>query len=73
MVTVGDATVLVMSSKQKIVTKDSTESELVALSDKTMSVVQCADFMVSQGHTIGAPNIKQDNTSTISLVTKGGG
>ena len=72
-VTVGDATVLVMSSKQKIVTKDSTESELVALSDKTMSVVQCADFMVSQGHTIGAPNIKQDNTSTISLVTKGGG
>jgi hypothetical protein len=72
-VTVGGATVLVMSSKQKIVTKDSTESELVALSDKTMSVLQCADFMLSQGHVIGAPSVKQDNTSTISLVTKGGG
>ena len=29
--------------------------------------------MKSQGHVTGVPVVKQDNTSTISLVTKGGG
>ena len=73
MVTVGGATVLCMSSKQKIVTKDSTEAEPVGPSDKVMSVVQCSDFMRAQGHDIGVPQLMQDNTSTITLVTKGGG
>ena len=72
-VTVFGAVVLCMSSKQKIVTKDSTEAELVALSDKVMNVVQCNDFMRGQGQELGAPVIMQDNTSTITLVTKGGG
>ena len=42
-------TVMCMSSKQKIVTRDSTEAELVALSDKIMSVLQCQDFLRAQG------------------------
>jgi hypothetical protein len=65
--------VLSMSSKQKMVTKDSTESELVGLSDKIMSVVQCYDFVQAQGVECVVPVVHQDNTSTITLVTKGGG
>jgi hypothetical protein len=72
-VTLGGCTVLCMSSKQKIVTRDSTEAELVALSDKLMTVVQCYDFLRVQGLRCAVPRLHQDNTSTITLVTKGGG
>ena len=72
-VCVGGVPVLWQSSKQKIVTKDSTESELVGVSDKHLSVIQCADFMAAQGYGEGKAILLQDNTSTISLITKGGG
>jgi hypothetical protein len=72
-VTLFGCTVLCMSSKQKLVTRDSTEAELVALSDKLMNVLQCYDFMCAQGLKCEIPQIFQDNTSTITLVTKGGG
>jgi hypothetical protein len=72
-VKLAGCTVLCMSSKQKLVTRDSTESELVGLSDKLMNVVQCNDFLKAQGVECGVPKIYQDNTSTITLVTKGGG
>jgi hypothetical protein len=72
-VTLYGCTVLCMSSKQKLVTRDSTEAELVALSDKLMRVLQCYDFLCAQGVECEAPQIFQDNTSTITLVTKGGG
>jgi hypothetical protein len=72
-VMLGGCTVLCMSSKQKIVTRDSTEAELVALSDKLMTVVQCYDFLRVQGLDCAVPRLHQDNTSTITLVTKGGG
>ena len=54
-VTVGGATVLCASTKQKIVTKNSTEAGLVDLSDKVMSVIQCGEFMKHQGHDRSAP------------------
>lgn len=70
----GGSTIMCKSSKQKIVTKDSTEAELVALSDKMIVVLKAHEFMQSQGHVSEkAPVIYQDNMSTISLVTKGGG
>jgi hypothetical protein len=71
---IGDACVLAISKKQKIVTKDSTEAELVALSDLITTVEQCDEFMREQGmKDMKIPIILQDNMSTISLVTKGGG
>lgn len=73
LVTLGGCTVLCMSSKQKLVTRDSTEAELVGLSDKLLGVVQCRDFVRAQGMEVEAPQVYQDNTSTITLVTKGGG
>jgi len=35
--------------------------------------MQCHDFMLEQGYGDSVPLILQDNTSTISLITKGGG
>ena len=71
---IGNACVLAMSKKQKIVTKDSTEAELVALSDLISIVEKCDEFMREQGmRNMMIPLILQDNMSTISLVTKGGG
>jgi hypothetical protein len=72
-VCVGGVPVLWQSSKQKIVTKDSTESELVGVSDKHLLITQCADFMADQGYGTGSAKVMQDNTSTITLITKGGG
>jgi hypothetical protein len=72
-VKLANCTILCMSSKQKLVTRDSTECELVGLSDKVLNVVQCCDFLREQGVDCGIPKVHQDNTSTITLVTKGGG
>jgi hypothetical protein len=73
LITFGKCMVATMSSKQKIVSKDSTEAELVALSDKVLSIVQCNEFLRDQGLTVGVPTVYQDNTSCIQLVTKDGG
>ena len=60
-----DAVVMAKSSKQKIVTKDSTEAELVGLADKFSEITSIWDFLTSQGLNIGTPTIYQDNKSTI--------
>ena len=70
---VGGATVHVISRKQKIVTKDSTEAELVALSDMLIELELCVDFLREQAIQLDLPIVFQDNTSTITLVTTGGG
>ena len=46
---------------------------MIGLSDKSDSVLWLAEFMNDQGYNLDAPVIFQDNQSTISLVTKGGG
>jgi hypothetical protein len=72
-IALGNAFLMCKSSKQKIVSKDSTEAELVALSDKYNQVLLIAEELKDMGYDVGTPIIYQDNTSTISLVTKGGG
>ena len=61
------------STKQKIAARNSTESELVSLSDKMDGVLWAHDFLVSQGYTPDPPIVYQDNQSTIHIVTTGGG
>ncbi len=68
----GKACIGWSSSKQKIVSKDSTEAELVALSDYVSRPLIFNEFLTMQG--VQAPiKLFQDNRSTISLVQDGGG
>ena len=61
------------TKKQKIATRESTEAELVALSDMMLIGEWLHDFLVGQGLKLKKPVIYQDNKSTISLVTKSDG
>ena len=83
-ISLGRGTVHVRSSKQKIVTKSSTEAELVGLSDSLGQVIWSRDFLVGQGYTMrthstmsgrdttmSGRDFFQDNLSTMALATKG--
>ena len=59
------------SSKQSIVTKSSTEAELVALSDSANQGLYLRNFLKEQGHSMGPVIIYQDNTSCMALVGRG--
>ena len=66
--------VMAISRKQKIVSKSSTEAELIALSDLCSIVELCNEFVRDQGYGDSeVPLIWQDNQSTISMVKNGGG
>ena len=71
-VVVGDVgAVHCRSSKQHIVTKSSTEAELVALSDSANQAIHVRRFLKGQGYTMGAITIFQDNQSCMALVERG--
>ena len=59
------------STKQKIVTKSSTEAELVGLSDTASQGIHTRRFLVAQGYDIGPVKIHQDNMSCIALMKRG--
>ena len=68
---IGGATVYVKSAKQKIVTRSSTEAELVGLSDALSQVLWTREMLIHQGVPVGPAVIYQDNQSTICLANKG--
>jgi ABC-type transport system involved in Fe-S cluster assembly fused permease/ATPase subunit len=68
---IGLGPIYAKSSAQKLNTKSSTESELVALSDNTSQVIWCRNFLTAQGYNLGPATIYQDNMSTISMVANG--
>ena len=69
----GDVGVLsARSSKQKIVTKSSTEAELVGLSDSAAQAIHLRNFIIGQGYVIGPVVIFQDNLSCMALVKRDG-
>ena len=67
----GEAPVYFKSSKQKIVTRSSTEAELVGISDALSQVLWTREYMIYQGFKIGPVTLYQDNCSTIFLANKG--
>jgi hypothetical protein len=79
MVFLGNTLVHEACRKQKIVTKDSTEAELVALSDYLEEGAMVEEFLIDLGTLMGTDFIDtpfvlyQDNRSTITLVETGGG
>jgi hypothetical protein len=70
-VMVGVGTVSVTSSKQHIVTKSSTEAEIVALSDCSNPGIHLRNFLMEQGYEVTPCEIMQDNTSTMALIRRG--
>ena len=72
-ISVAGATVMCKSSKQRIVTRDSTESELVGASDRVSDVLQCDEFVKSLKFETEVPIVMQDNDSTIVLLKGGKG
>lgn len=62
------APVMCKSVKQKIISKDSTESEIVALSDNYLFAIQIYDLVKELKFNINIPIIYQDNKSVIDLV-----
>ena len=62
----------VKSTKQKLVTKSSTEAELVALSDYASQAVWLRNFIISQGYNVGPVILHQDNMSCMALIKRGG-
>ena len=64
--------VYVSSSKQKIVTKSSTEAELVGLSDAATQAVHTRHFVEAQGYATAPLTIYQDNMSCMALIKRGG-
>ena len=62
-ISLGKGQLYVASKGQKIVTKASTEAELVALSDMASQTIHDRGFVLAQGHTVGPVVIYQDNIS----------
>ena len=64
--------VFAKSGKQRIVTKSSTEAELVGLSDTASQAIHLRNFLYDQGYTsVGPAIIYQDNKSCMSLMKRG--
>ncbi len=69
----GDAGVITAkSSKQKIVTKSSTEAELVGLSDSAAQAIHLRNVLTGQGYVVDLAIIHQDNLSSMALMKRGG-
>ena len=69
----GNTSIVIVCQKQKIATKDSTESETVGLSDKYKVLEWTQDFILGLKVKLQKPVIFQDNTSTITIIKDKGG
>jgi hypothetical protein len=67
----GNAVIHVKSSKQKIVTLSSIESELVAISNALTHILWAREYVISSRIPLGPIVLYQDNLSTICLANKG--
>ena len=59
------------SGKQKLVTKSSTEAEVVGLSDGLTHVLWAREFLTAQGHNVSPVLTYQDNEGVLSLMKTG--
>ncbi len=69
----GKGAVYAGSIKQKLNTKSSTETEIVAVNDMMSQVLWSRYFLEAQGYTMGASMIFQDNMSAMLLERNGKG
>jgi hypothetical protein len=69
--TLGRGFPIVSSTKQKLNTRSSTESELVGVNDMMPSILWTRYFLKAQGHEVSDNVIFQDNKSTMLLERNG--
>jgi hypothetical protein len=67
-ITLNDGSILFKSSKQKITTLSSSESELVCLSESVPSICGILDFLNDMRAKVTSKIIFQDNLSTIQMI-----
>ena len=72
-ITIGKGPVFARSSKQKLVSKSSTEAEIIGTSDHLSQVIWTRDFLLEQGYNVPAAVIKQDNQSAKHMMEAGSG
>ena len=65
--TLGKGAISPDSTKQKVNTRSSTESELVAVDDRISKILWCKRFIEKQGYKVKLNILYQDNTSAIKL------
>ena len=65
--TMGKGTMYSTSHKQKLNTKRSTETELVAVDDVLPQLLWARYFLEAQGYHVGASKLYQDNMSVMLL------
>jgi hypothetical protein len=70
-ISLGKGTVFGKSTKQKLMSKSSTEAELIGLSDGFPQVIWTRNFLIEQGYDVPPGTIYQDNQSTITMIKKG--
>ena len=68
---IGKGTFYARSCKQKIVSKSSSEAELIAASDMGTDAIHHNEFLIGQREEPGPADIKQDNQSTMAMISKG--
>jgi hypothetical protein len=66
-ISIGSGAVFAKSSKQRLVTKSSTEAELVGLSDALGYIIWTRNWMMAQGYRNEPATIYQDNQACIKM------
>lgn len=70
-ITLGRGAIIPRSTKQKINTKSTTESEFVGASDYFVHPLWVQNFMTAQGYPFKKSFFEQDNESTLKLIKNG--
>ena len=70
-VIIGHGLIYGKSSKQHLNSKSSTEAELIGVSDGLNPILWVRSFLISQGYSIPAISLRQDNQSTIKMIKSG--
>jgi hypothetical protein len=70
-ISLGQGSVKSTSNKQRIVSKSSTESEIIAASDAASESIGLRNYLLSRGHAIPPVILGQDNMSSQSVLTNG--
>lgn len=71
LITFGRGALMAQSKKQQLMTKSSTECEIIGASDYAPGIVWAGYFMEAQGHPIINANIHQGNQSAMQMEENG--